>query len=254
MGKLDDRAAIITGGGTGIGRAIALEFAKEEANVVLAGRNLANLEKVAQEIKSSGRHSLAIATDVGVKEQVQNLVEQTKKEFGRIDILVNNAGCGPFYPIATMPEDGWAITMNTNLKGTFLCIQAVTKYMIEQKYGKIINIGSVVGTRTGRPEDTCYGVSKGAVQLLTKYATKEFTPYGININCIAPGAIEAPMNRPGRGEEQVEQWFAGAKKVPAGRLGNRQDIANLALFLATDDSSFICGETIIMDGGMHVML
>ena len=90
--------------------------------------------------------------------------------------------------------------------------------------------------------------------MLTKYATKELTPYGINVNCIAPGAIEAPMNRPGRGEEQVEQWFAAAKKVPSGRVGNRQDIANLALFLASDDSSFICGETIIMDGGMHVML
>ena len=254
MGKLENRVAIITGGGTKLGRIFALTFAKEGANVVVAGRNLANLEEVAREIRAMGRLALAVPTDVRMKEQVQNMAEQTGKEFGRIDILVNNAGFAPFYPILTMSEDGWDSTMETNLKGTFLCIQAVTKYMIEQKYGKIINIGSVVGARAGGPSDTAYGVSKAGIHMLTEYATKEFTPYGINVNCIAPGAVEEPMKRPGRNEEQIEQWFAAARSVPAGRVGTRQDIANLALFLASDDSSFICGETIIIDGGMHVKL
>ena len=254
MGKLDQRVAIVTGGGTGIGRAIALTFAKEGSDVVVCGRTEANLEKVIEEIKSLGRRSLAAAADVSVKVQVREMVKQTVDEFGRIDILVNNAGVPSNALIADMPEEDWDNVIDINLKGVFLCIQAVAGYMKEQKYGKIINISSIAGIRPTRPTLACYCASKAGVDLLTKSATLELTPYGINVNSIAPGAIETPIYRKGKTPEQIEEWLAAARKAPVGRVGDPQDIANIALFLASEDSSFICGETIAVDGGRNARM
>ncbi len=254
MGKLDRRVAIVTGGGTGIGRSIALALAKEGADVVVCSRKMANLEKVAEEIKALGRRSLAIAADVSVKEQVQNMVKQTVDEFGRIDILVNNAGIAPYGLIADLPEEDWDNLIDINLKGVFLCIQAVAKQMIAQKYGRIINISSVAGIRAPRPRLACYCASKAGVDLLTKSATLELTPHGINVNGIAPGSIETPIYREGKTPEQIEEWLAAARRAPIGRVGDPQDIANVALFLASDDSSFICGETIVVDGGRNARI
>ncbi len=254
MGKLDQRVAIVTGGGTGIGRSIALAFAKEGADVVICSRKKANLEKVAEEIKALGRRSLAVATDVSVKKQVQNMVQQTVDEFGRVDILVNDAGIAPYGLIADMPEEDWDNLIDINLKGVFLCIQAVAKQMIAQKYGKIINISSIAGIRAPRTRMACYCASKAGVELLTKSATLELTPHGINVNCIAPGSIETPIYRVGKTPEQIEEWLAAARRAPMGRVGDPQDIANVALFLASDDSSFICGETIVVDGGRNARI
>lgn len=254
MGKLDQRVAIVTGGGTGIGQSIALTFAREGADVVVCSRNIANLEKVAEEIRALGRRSLAIATDVSVKEQVQHMMKQTVDKFGRIDILVNNAGISLTALIEDMSEEDWDKEIDTNLKGVYLCIQAVATYMIEQKYGKIINISSLAGIRPPRPKFSCYGASKAGVDLLTKSATLELTPHGINVNCIAPGSIETPIYRKGKTPAQIEEWLAAARRAPIGRVGDPKEIANVALFLASDDSSFICGETIAVDGGRNARM
>ena len=250
MGKLDGKVAIVTGGSVGIGRNIALEFAKAGADVVVSSRNLANLEKVAAEIKALGRRSLAIAVDVSVAEQVGNMVKQAVDQFGRIDILVNNSGTIRRDLIVDMSEEDWDAVMATNLKGVFLCIQAVARYMIEQKYGKIINIASIAGLRATGPRLVIYGVSKAGVVQLTRTAALELGPYGINVNSIAPGLIETEFYKAGRTPEQVKEFEENAIKAASmRRIGSTQDIANLALFLDSDDASFISGENIVIDGG-----
>ncbi len=251
MGKLDNKVAIITGGGTGIGRTISLTFAKEGAKVVVSSRNIANLAEVVKEIKLLSQQSLAIATDVGVKQQVENMVEQTMHEFGRIDILVNNAGILRATGIMDTSEEVWDEVMDINLKGVFLCTQAVAKYMIKQQDGKIINISSISGRGGGLDDGPSYCTSKAGVIQLTQNAAFELGPYGINVNCIAPGLIITPMvYGGGRTREEVQAYLEGRKSAAVlGRLGEPEDIAKVALFLASEDSSFICGQTIPVDGG-----
>jgi len=251
MGKLDKKVAIITGGGTGIGRTISLTFANEGAKVVVGSRNIANLAEVVKEIKLLRRQSLAIATDVGVKQQVENMVDQTMHEFGRIDILVNNAGILHATGIMDTSEEVWDEVMDINLKGVFLCTQAVAKYMIKQQDGKIINIASISGRGGGLDDGPSYCTSKAGVIQLTQNAAFELGPYGINVNCIAPGLIVTPMvYGGGRTREEVQAYLEGRKSAAVlGRLGEPEDIAKVALFLASEDSSFICGQTIPVDGG-----
>jgi len=251
MGKLDERVAIVTGGGTGIGQAIALEFAKEGADVVVSSRNMANLEKVAGEIKALGRRSLAVAADVGVKKQVQNMVQQTVDKFGRIDVLVNNAGMLRIATFLGMSEEDWDDVIDINLKGVFLCTQAVAKHMIEQKYGKIINISSICGRGGALGDGPSYSASKAGVIQLTQCAAFELGAYGINVNCIAPGLILTPMAHSTQETAEEFEQFIEERKSQAvlGRIGDPQDIAKTALFLASEDSSFISGQTIPVDGG-----
>ncbi len=250
MGKLDHRVAIVTGGGTGIGRSIALELTKEGADVVVFSRNMANLEKVAEEIKALGRRSLAIAGDVSVKEQVQNAMKQTVDEFGKIDIMVNNAGVLRLATLLEMSEQDWDEVIDINLKGVFLCTQAVAKYMIEQRYGKIINISSVCGRGGALWDGINYCVSKAGIIQLTKCAAFELGAYGINVNCIAPGLIITAMTDAETTPGDFEQLVEGRKKVTVlGMVGIPEDIARTAVFLASEDSSFISGQTIPVDGG-----
>lgn len=251
MGKLDNKVAIITGGGTGIGRTISLTFANEGAKVVVSSRNIANLGEVVKEIKLLRQQSLAIATDVGVKQQVENMVEQTMHEFGRIDILVNNAGILRATGIMDTSEEVWDEVMDINLKGVFLCTQAVAKYMIKQQDGRIINISSISGRGGGLDDGPSYCASKAGVIQLTQNAAFELGPYGINVNCIAPGLIITPMvYGGGRTREEVQAYLEGRKSAAVlGRLGEPEDIAKVALFLASEDSSFVCGQTIPVDGG-----
>lgn len=250
MGKLEKRVAIVTGGGTGIGENIALEFAKEGADVVVTSRNFANLEKVTEKIEALGRHSLAIAADVTVKDQIQSMVKKTVDEFGKIDILVNNAGAVRRVSLLDMSEEDWAAVIDTNLKGVFLCTQAVAKQMIERKYGKIINISSVAGRGSAFPKLGGYAAAKSGVIQLTKSYALLLGPYGINVNAIAPGVVVTPITYFQRTPDQVQEFINNSKKSAVlGKIGSTQDIANLALFLASDDSSFISGETIAIDGG-----
>jgi 3-oxoacyl-[acyl-carrier protein] reductase len=255
MGKLDKKVAIITGGSTGIGRSIALTFAREGSDIVVCSRNLGTLEEVASEIKALGKRAMAIPVDVSVKTQVQKMVRQTVKEFGQIDILVNNAGIGYLVPIIDLAEEDWDAVIDVDLKGTFLCMQAVARHMMERKYGKIINISSIAGMRCPRVGVAAYCAAKAGVELLTKAAALEFTRYGIQVNSIAPGYIETLMYRRGTTPEQIEEYLDTAKSsTPVGRLGEPQEIANVALFLASEDSSFVYGESIVVDGGRNTRI
>ena len=249
MSKFDltDKVAIITGGGTGIGRAIAIEFARAGADSIIASRNLGNLEKVAEEVKSMGRRCLPIATDVRIPEQVDNMVQKTMDEFGRIDIMVNNAGASFLCPLEDMSPNGWDAIMNINLKGTFLCSKAAGKIMIQQKAGKIVNISSVAGV-DGSPLMSHYGAAKAGVVDFTKSLAIEWAKHNIMVNAIAPGLIEtegvkAQMELDPDGVKEM------LKQVPLGRYGRPEEIAYVVIFLASEASSFITGETLVVKGG-----
>jgi len=250
MGKLDNEVAIVTGGGTGIGRGIALTFAKEGADVAVCGRTLSTLEKVAGEIKILGKRSLAITADVSIKEQVQNVVRQTIEEFNKIDILVNNAGITRSAPFLEMTEEDWNTVIDTDLTGVFLCTQAVAGDMIKQKHGKIINIASVVSLGVADDIQANYASAKAGAANLTKVTARALGQYGINVNAIAPGTIITEMSRTRRTPAEVEAFIEARKKVSVlGKIGTVEDVANLALFLASEESSFITGQIIACDGG-----
>ena len=248
---LTDKVAIVTGGGTGIGRGIALEFAKAGAHVIVASRRPDVLEKVAAEIEKMGRRSLVVQTDVIQAEQVDNLVKQTLDKFGTIDILVNNAGGAAAWPLEKMSPRGWDIILAINLKGTFLCSQAVGKVMVEQKKGKIINISSVAGLRASAGS-AHYGAAKAGVISLTKSLAALWAEYNVYVNCIAPGLIDTEAVRPALGLEDPERMQEQAKAIPLRRLGQPEDIAYAAVFLASPASNFITGQTIVVDGGSEV--
>ena len=248
--KLEGKIAIITGGATGLGKAMALEFANAGADIVVCSRNKENIKKMRDEIKALGRRSLAIAADVCINEQVVNMVKQVIDEFGRIDILVNNSGTSRHSPIIDLAEDDWDLVTNTNLKGVFLCTQAVAKHMIEQKYGKIINIASTVALGSIEVGGSAYASSKFGVVGFTKASAREFGQYGINVNAIAPGRVLTNIVYAHRTPEQVKQFIeVGKTTAVLGRLGIPEDVAHLALFLASDDASFINAETIACNGG-----
>ncbi len=255
MSSLEKKVAIVTGGGTGIGRSIALEFAKEGANVVICGRSETNLEKVAEEIKALGKRSLAVVTDVSVKSQVHGMVKQTVDSFGSIDILVNNAGVIHPAPLVEVTETEWDEVIDINLKGVFLCMQAVAPYMMEQKHGKIINISSIAGRGGALGDGAPYGASKAGVILLTQVAAWELGQYNINVNNVAPGLILTPMASQGKTKEEFAQFLEERKKgTVLHRVGNPEDIARTAVFLASEDSSFMNGQTVTVDGGRPIRM
>jgi len=243
---LKDKVAIVTGGGTGIGRGIAIEFARVGADVVVASRNLENLEKVTAEIMSLGRRALAIATDVRKPEDVDTMVKRTLEEFGRVDILVNNAGAGFNCPLEDMSPGAWDVIMNIDLRGVFLCSRAAGKVMIQQKKGKIINISSIAGVY-GSPMMAHYGAAKAGVINFTKSLAAEWAKHNINVNCIAPGPILTEGY-------QLLREAGGLGDLPPGRnalnrWGRPEEIAYATIFLASEASSFVTGETICVDGG-----
>ena len=250
MSSLEKTVAIVTGGSTGIGRSIALEFAKEGASVVICGRRKTNLEKVAEEINALGKRSLVVAADVSVKSQVQGMVKQTVDSFGSIDILVNNAGIIHAAPLVEVTETEWDEVIDINLKGVFLCMQAVAPYMMKQKHGKIINISSICGRGGALNDGAPYCASKAGVILLTQVAAWELGQYNINVNNIAPGLVLTPMAGQGKTKEEFAQFLEERKKgTVLDRVGNPEDIARTAVFLASEDSSFISGQTVPVDGG-----
>ena len=250
MEKLDGKVAVITGAGSGIGKQIALTFAGEGADIVVGDKMVEEAESTAKEVRDLGRKAIAFPMDVTKKEEVRRLIDTALDNFKKVDILVNNAGIVRLAMLLEMTEEDWDKVLDVNLKGVFLCTQAVARYMMEQKYGKIINLASVAALGSTAPGLANYSSSKAGVVQFTKSCARELGPYGINVNAIAPGLIETPLLHVGRTPEEVEKWVESRRKLAVlGRVGNTQDIANLALFLASDESSFICGQIIASDGG-----
>ena len=246
--SLEGQVAIVTGGGTGIGRGIALEFAKAGADVVVASRKLANLEKVAEEVRALGRRSLAVQTDISRKTDVDNLVQKVMGEFGAIDILVNNAAVLGKFSLLEAPEDEWDRVIDTNLKGYYLCCQAVGKRMVERKRGNIINIASTAAFEGGGS----YNISKAGVVNFTRGLARELGRYNIRVNAIAPGWVITDMAKYIMREDPERLRREAEATIPLGRMAEPSDIASVALFLASDASSLITGQTIVVDGGLKL--
>ncbi|MBC8229321.1 3-oxoacyl-ACP reductase FabG [bacterium] len=245
--RLDDRVAIITGGSKGLGKAMASALAGAGANVVVMSRHLNEAQVAADEIKNrTGRKILALEVDVSQQQQVEQMVSQTLEEFGRIDILINNAGINIRGSIEELKMEDLAQVLNINLIGPILCCRAVVPYMKAQKYGRVINIASILGT-VGMPNRTSYSTSKGAIIQFTRTLALELAPHNITVNAICPGPFATEMNRPLMDDPQVYQTFAN--KVPLGRWGEPEEIGGVAIFLASDASSFVTGATIYVDGG-----
>lgn len=243
---LNGKIALVTGASRGIGRAIALDLAKQGAKVVInyAG-NEAKANEVVDEIKNLGSEAIAVRANVANADEVAAMVKQTVDTFGQVDILVNNAGVTRDNLLMRMKEDEWDAVIDTNLKGVFLCTKAVSRYMMRQRFGRIINIASVVGV-VGNPGQANYVAAKAGVIGLTKTSAKELASRNITVNAIAPGFIVTDMTdvlAEGVKEEML-------KVIPAAKFGEAADIANAVTFFAADQSQYITGQTLHVDGGM----
>jgi 3-oxoacyl-[acyl-carrier protein] reductase len=244
--NVNGKIALVTGASRGIGREIALELAREGANVVVnysGSESKAN--EVVDEIKSIGREALAIQCNVADSESVQSMVKETISHFGALDILVNNAGITKDNLLMRMKENEWDDVININLKGVFLCTKAVTRQMMKQRSGRIINISSIVGV-SGNPGQANYVAAKSGVIGLTKTAAKELAPRGITVNAVAPGFISTDMTD--QLPEDVRNEML--KLIPLNRFGDPKDIAKVVSFMASESSSYMTGQTLHIDGGM----
>ena len=245
MGRLENRIAIVTGAGQGIGRAIALGMAREGAVLVIADLNEANAGGVKREIEGVGGKASAVHTDISNEDSVRGMIDVTLKEYGRVDILVNNAGIFPTSPVEDMQEEEWDRVIGTNLVGTFLCSRAVVPHLLTQRSGRIISLTSgraFQGARHGAH----YAASKAGIIGLSKSLALELAPYGITVNVICPGITDTAQPR---GHQTEEQIYAQGERIPLGRIGQPEDLVGPAVFLASAAAGFITGQTILANGG-----
>ncbi len=248
-GRLEDKVAIITGGATGMGRAAALLFAGEGAKVTVADRNGPEGRNTVAMVAEAGGEALFVETDVSKAEQVSNMVDQTLERFGKLDVLVNNAGIlirTP--PLAEVSELVWNLTLDTNIRGVFLCTKYAIPHMVGRG-GSIVNVSSGAGIHP-TTHAVPYGVSKAGVIQLTLTTSSQYAPDGVRCNVIVPGPIDTPQARGSTGS--AEEFALIPSRVALGRAGTPRDIANLMLFLASDESSFISGAAIQIHGGGQV--
>jgi len=250
--SLKSKVAIVTGGRRGIGKAIALLFAKSGADLVVCDYQIEDgeLEAVAREVGKLGRRSLALRTDTRIKADIDSLVQSTITEFGKVDILVNNAGIASKTPLLEISEEEWDRVVDTNLKGYHLCSQAVGKIMVEQKGGTIINIASIGSLRPSKSLGwAVYNVTKAGVVMLTKQLALELASHRIRVNAIAPAPVRTDMVQELWTNSEILERYSSS--VPLGRIAEPDEIAQVAEFLASDASSYITGHTIVVDGGLY---
>lgn len=246
---LKNKVVIITGARRGMGRSHALTLAKAGAKVVVSDISQEDCQKVVEEIEKKGGEALAVKCDVSKKEEVDEMVKKTVKKFGKVDILINNAGICQFKPFLELTEEEWDRTLDINLKGYFLCAQACAKEMAKQKSGVIVNIASVAMGQQGIgfPDITHYCASKGGIAGMTEALAVELAPYNIRVNAISPGMIETPMIDSVKADPKTME--AMLDRVPMHRVGKPEEVSKLVLFLASDESSYMTGSIVVIDGG-----
>ncbi|MCL6516483.1 3-oxoacyl-ACP reductase FabG [Alicyclobacillus sp.] len=250
MGKLDGRVAMVTGAARGIGAATAIRLAEEGAKVGVIDLDGASCENTVAAIRDLGGEAIAIGCNVADSQQVEAAVEQVVSTFGRLDILVNNAGVIRDNLLFKMTEEDWDTVMNVHLKGHFLCSRAAQKHMVQQRYGKIVNVSST--SALGNRGQANYSAAKAGIQGFTKTLAIELGPFNINVNAVAPGFIDTDMTRAtaqrvGVDPEQFKQ--AAIERIPLRRVGQPRDVANVIAFLASDDASYVSGQVIYVHGG-----
>jgi NAD(P)-dependent dehydrogenase (short-subunit alcohol dehydrogenase family) len=257
--RLKDRVAIVTGGGRGIGRSIAEHIAKEGGKVVVSDIDLAAAQETVAKIRAQGGEAHAVKADVTCKADVQAMAVDAKRTYGRIDILVNNAGTDKKGAITELSEETWDMLLDLNLKGTFLCTQAVMQTMIDQHYGRIVNISSMAG-KTGEPLTSPYNASKFGVIGFTQAVALEVGKHNVTINVVCPGPVDTELIRKSvsmsaaiKGvtpEQFMQEFFIGP--TPMGRLAQPADVARAVVFLASDEAEFITGSSLNVSGGREM--
>ena len=254
--RFSGRVAVVTGASRGIGRATALALAKEGCNVVIGyEKNRDKAEDVAQAAKKSGVRAIAVACDVSLRTNVESMFKTTMQEFGKVDILVNNAAVDYGTRLLETSDEVWDRTLDVNLKGVFLCTQVAARHMTQRRYGKIVNIASNSGFGIAVWGETAYAASKAAVIQLTRTSAFELGEYGINVNCVAPGAVNTEMLRGNMTDQEYAQFLDARKKTTSlGFIAEPEDIANVVLFFASDESRFVTGKTLLVDGGRRDFL
>jgi len=245
--NLSGKVALVTGGSRGIGKAIALCLAEAGADVIVASRKLPDLELVAQEISQMGRKALAVSANVRHLPEIDNLVKKSMDEFGKIDILVNNAGTNPIFgSVFNFDEKAWDVTLGLNLKGYFFLSQAVGKIMRDKCGGNIINLASEASFRPGIGMGI-YSISKAGVVMLTQVLAQEWGQYNIRVNAVAPGVLRTKFSEALWKNDLIARETENSTAL--GRIGEPEEMANAALFLASEASSYMTGQTILLDGG-----
>ena len=248
-----DKVVIVTGAGSGNGRAIALQFLAEGAKVVIADINVDGANETVS-LSEHGDNALVVKVNVTKKAEVESMIAQTIAHFGKLDILINNAGIVKFSTFLEIEEEEWDLVHDVNLKAPFLCSQAAAKEMIKSNTrGRIINITSVEAHRIVSSSGHCqphYNSSKGGLNLLTKAIALELAPHGITVNSVAPGVVETPFTAKGLENPEIRAWVLD--RVPVGRVATPNDIANAVLFLAKPESEYVTGATLFVDGGWTI--
>jgi len=249
--KLQGKVAIVTGSSRGIGRGIADRLAAEGAKVVVNGRDRETIERVAESLRAEGAEALAVAADLGYREEVDRLFDEVLRKFGGVDVLVNNAGwASPVAHFLDLDEQHWDTVIRTNLKSVYLCSHRAANLMVDQgRAGSIISISSFAAARSHRAM-AAYDASKGGIEALSRAMAVDLAPFGIRSNVVGPGAIHTEEFEPQGEEGRVERGRA----VPLGRVGNPADIAGAIVFLASGDASYVTGQVIYVDGGMLAQL
>ncbi len=251
MSDFKDRVAIVTGGSRSIGRGVALAFAEEGCSVVVNySKSRDEADEVVNTIKEMGGDAIAVQCDVSKRAEVEKMFAKVIETYGKVDILVNNAGVAKGGSILETTDEVWDWHMGINLKGVFLCTQIAARHMVERRYGKIVNISSNSGFGIAMDGETSYAVSKAGVNQLTKSSSYDLGPYGINVNCVAPGAVDTVMLKGRNTDEEYAAKLQGRiDRSTLGIVGTPKDIANAVLFFASDKSRYVTGKILLVDGG-----